>query len=60
LSEDEILVDAFQIIDEVRDCRQLINRLEETLSLSWELMYREAKAYYESHGNLDIPLRYVT
>ena len=58
--EDEIEIDTFRIIDEVRDCRQLINQLEETLSLSWELMYREAKKYYAEHGDLDIPQRYVT
>lgn len=58
--EDEIETDTFQIIDEVRECRQLINQLEETLSLSWELMYREAKAYYGEHGNLDMPRRYKT
>ena len=58
--EDEIEADTFQIIDEVRECRQLINQLEETLSLSWELMYREAKAYFEAHGNLDMPSLYKT
>lgn len=58
--EDEIEADTFQIIDEVCECRQLINQLEETLSLSWELMYREAKAYYLQHGDLDMPRRYRT
>ena len=58
--EDEIEADTFRIIDEVRECRQLIDQLEETLSLSWELMYREARAYYEAHGNLDVQRRYRT
>ena len=58
--EDEIEADTFQIIDEVCECRQLISQLEETLSLSWELMYREAKAYFEEHGDLDLPRRYKT
>ena len=33
--EDEIAADDFEIIEEVRDCRQLIADLEETLVLSW-------------------------
>ena len=58
--EDEIEAGAFQIIDEVCECRKLIHQLEETLSLSWEQVYLEAKAYYEIHGNLDIQRRYKT
>lgn len=58
--EDEIVVDSFEIVDEVRECRALINRLEETLSLSWESMYECAKAYYQAHGDLEMSSRYRT
>lgn len=56
----EIVNDRFRIIDEVEDCRQLFERLDETLTASWELMYEYAKAYYEEHGNLEVPRRYQT
>ncbi len=50
----------FQIIDEVRDCRQLFERLNETLTFTWEDMYTHAKAYYEAHGDLNVPTKYCT
>ncbi len=50
----------FQIIDEVRDCRRLFERLNETLTYTWEDMYERAKEYYESHGNLNVPGAYYT
>ncbi|MBR3242394.1 MAG: Helicase associated domain protein [Parasporobacterium sp.] len=58
--ENEIEADAFEIIDEVRECRQLIDQLEETLSLSWEAMYGLAKTYYKTYGNLNMERRYRT
>lgn len=58
--EDEVIVDSFEIVDEVRECRELINRLEETLSLSWESMYDCAKSYYQVHGNLEMSSKYRT
>lgn len=57
---EEIIRDGFEVIDEVRECRQLFNQLEDTLSASWDMMYREAKNYYRSCGNLDVPSRYRT
>ena len=50
--------DRFRIIDEVRDCRQLFEQLNDALTTSWEDMYRYAKDYYEEHGNLNIPNQY--
>ena len=50
----------FQIIDEVRDCRQLFARLNDTLTYTWEDMYERAKEYYEEHGDLKIPGTYYT
>lgn len=58
--EDEIVRESFEIIDEVRACRQLFEQLEETLTFSWEQMYRQAEAYYREHGDLKVPKRYLT
>ncbi|MCD7833067.1 MAG: Helicase associated domain protein, partial [Lachnospiraceae bacterium] len=50
----------FRIIDEVRDCRELFRKLNDTLSASWDLMFDYAKAYYETHENLEMPAGYLT
>ena len=49
----------FKIVDEVRSCREIFEGLEETLSLSWDMMYEPAKRYYEEHGDLQVPAGYV-
>jgi len=55
LGEKEYIVNEhFRIIDEVKDCRELFNKLNDTLSASWDLMYSLAKDYYKEHGNLDM------
>lgn len=56
----EIVNEQFKMIDEVRDCRILFDRLNETLTASWDLMYLQAQKYYEKNGNLDVPKRYKT
>jgi len=56
----KIVNDQFWIIDEVKDCRLLFNRLNDTLSASWEMMYERAKAFYEKNGHLNVPQRYKT
>lgn len=58
--ESEIARDGFELVDEVRECRELFERLEETLSAPWDMMYGEACAYYRAHGDLNIPKRYRT
>ncbi len=58
--EDEIINEHFKIIDEVQDCIALFEKLEETLTASWDLMYEHAKQYYHEHGNLEVPVRYQT
>lgn len=50
----------FQIIDEVRDCRQLFERLNETLNYTWEDMYAHAHAYYETYDDLNVPADFRT
>jgi superfamily II DNA or RNA helicase len=61
LGQSEAIVhEQFQVIDEVRDCRILFDKLQDTLSASWELMYSEAVKYYSENGDLEVPKRYVT
>ena len=61
LGEQESIVNEhFQIIDEVRDCRVLFEKLNDTLTASWELMYKHAKDYYHEVGDLEVPARYLT
>lgn len=50
--EYEIVNDAFNVIDNVRDCKKLFDELEHTLNASWNCMYNVAKEYYKEHGNL--------
>lgn len=57
---EQIVQDRFHIVDEVRDCRELFDALNDTLTASWDLMYEEAKAYFKAHGDLDVPRRYKT
>jgi len=57
---EEIVKERFEIIDEVREAKELFDKLNETLSASWDLMYSYAKAYFEKNGNLEVPKRYKT
>lgn len=52
--------DAFRIIDEMRDVRELFQALSESLRVSWEAYYLEARLYFEKNGNLKIQKNYVT
>ncbi|MCD8337645.1 MAG: Helicase associated domain protein, partial [Lachnospiraceae bacterium] len=61
LGESESIVNEhFRIIDEVRDCRELFEKLNETLTASWDLMFGQAKKYYRENGSLNVPARYIT
>ncbi len=56
----KIITERFKVVDEVRDCRQLFNALEETLSATWDTMYDRARQYFETYGDLDVPDKYKT
>ena len=61
LGEDQAIVnERFQVIDEVRECRELFGKLNDALSAPWNVMYSYAKAYYEENGNLMPSSRYRT
>ena len=58
--DDAIINERFQLIDEVRDCIALFEKLNDTLTASWDLMYEKAKNYYTRNGNLEVPYKYKT
>ena len=61
LGQDEDIVrERFRVIDEVRECKSLFDALNDTLSASWDIMYEEAKRYYDDHGDLLPTLHYKT
>lgn len=59
-SEGMVVNDNFELIDKVEDCKKLFDKLEESLSASWDIMYEKAKDYYEKNGDLEIPATYFT
>lgn len=56
----QLVRDRFQIIDEVRESRQLFDALNDTLSAPWEAMYAKAEAYFWAHGDLNVPKHFKT
>lgn len=57
---DDIVNEYFQVIDEVRDCKELFDKLDDVLTASWDMMYDMACRYRAEHGNLEIPYKYKT
>lgn len=58
--DEDIVNEQFQIVDEVRDCLDLFEKLNESLTASWKLMYHQAREYAQENGDLEVPKRYVT
>jgi hypothetical protein len=58
--DNEIVNSRFKVYGEVKDCVELFEKLNDTLTASWDYMYAEAKAYYNCNGNLEVPMRYKT
>ena len=57
---DQIINEKFKIIDEVRNCRELFEKLNDALTATWDMYYASAKQYYKENGNLEVPARYIT
>ena len=55
-----IVNERFKLIDEVQNVRQIFDKLNDTLTASWDMMYSYAKQYYSEYGNLEVPKRYKT
>ena len=56
----EIINEHFRVVDEVRDCMELFEKLNDSLTASWSLMCRYAQEYARENGDLDVPRRFVT
>ena len=57
---DKIVTERFEVVEQVHDCRVLFERLQASLSSSWDHYFSEASIYYAEHGDLNIPKRYTT
>lgn len=57
---DQIINEKFKIIDEVRNCKELFEKLNDALTATWDMYYASAKQYYKENGNLEVPARYIT
>jgi len=51
---------SFDIEIENQDIFEMLRYLSDRLTMTWEDYYELAKAYYEHHGNLEIPRRFKT
>lgn len=57
---DQIINEKFKVIDEVRNCRELFEKLNDALTATWDMYYASAKQYYQENGNLEVPARHIT
>ena len=57
---DKIVTEQFEVMEQVRDCRVLFERLQASLSSSWEHYFSEASIYYAEHGDLNVSKLYTT
>ena len=57
---DEIVMDRFEIIEQVQDCRELFERLERSLASSWEQYFQAASIFAAENGHLRVPRDYQT
>lgn len=58
--EREKILEAFCIIDEARDCREIFRKISQGLSASWDSHYLEARDYYRKNGHLRVPKSFVS
>ena len=47
-----VVNETFELVDKVADCKSLFDELEGTLAASWDIMFEQAKKYYDENGNL--------
>lgn len=55
-----IVTERFEVTEQVHDCRVLFEQLQRSLHNTWEQYFFAAKAYFEAHGNLQVPQNYKT
>lgn len=57
---EQVINEKFKVIDEVRNCKELFEKLNDTLTATWDMYYECAQKYFNDNGNLEIPARYIT
>lgn len=53
-----VVAESFEVVEQVRDCRELFEQLEGSLRSSWEQYFLAASEYAAEHGHLNVPKRY--
>lgn len=51
---------AFEVIDELRDCRELMDQIQRNLDSAWDIYYQELCRYVKKNGTTRVSRRYVT
>lgn len=49
----------FEIVDELRDCRELFEQLHKNLNFGWDEYYNSLREYKNKHGNVKVAKRYT-
>lgn len=57
---DAIFVERFEVEEQVHDCTELFEQLQNSLSTPWSHYFREAEKYYQENGHLNVPKNYDT
>lgn len=59
---EEIVNERFEVLEQQRDCRELFEELERSLSSTWEQYFEAARVYSAAHEHslMSLPVRYVT
>ncbi len=58
--ESSIVVECFEVEEQVKDCAQLFEQLHQSLTTPWNHYYDEAASFYNEYGHLNVPKKYVT
>lgn len=53
-------ISGFEVIDELRDCRDLMDQIQHNIETSWDVCYREYARYVEENGTPRVPRRFIT
>ena len=58
--DEDNLSESFEIIDELRDCRELLEEIQKNLDATWDMYYHDLIRFTEENGNCIVPKRYRT
>lgn len=50
----------FEVVDELRDCRELLEQIQRNLDTTWDIYYQELCRYGKKNGTVRVPRRHVT